>query len=163
MPGRVSTRNSTASRISHKSSTQTLASRRSTASRISTPTVVIPDEGPSSSLRAQICTVFGDAQGTTAGHRKLVVGLRKVQEACCYEPVNASKKSREEFGEDDFNVEVARCVIRLMGVKKGESVGDKLIKFLGLFLRHACDKGRRQCRFKKLARILISYRCGSSP
>ena len=162
MPGRVSTRNSTASRISHKSSTQTLASRRSTASRISTPTVVIPDEGPSSNLRAQICNIFGDAQGTTVGHRKLVVSLRKVQEACCYEPTNPSKKNHEEFGEDDFNVEVARCVIRLMGVKKGEGVGDRLIKFLGLFLRHACDKGKGQSTMKTFIGILMVYRCGSS-
>ena len=163
MPGRVSTRNSTASRISHKSSTQTLASRRSNASRISTPTVVIPDEGPSSALRAQICSIFGDAQATTAGHRKLVVSLRKVQEACCYEPVNSSKKSHEEFGEDDFNVEVARCVIRLMGVKKGEGVGDKLIKFLGLFLRHACDQGKRWRLLKTSTQMLMVSRRGSSP
>ena len=142
MPGRVSTRTSTASRVSHKPSSQTLATRRSTTTRTSSPTVVIPDEGPSSTLRAQICSLFGDAQRTTAGHRKLVVSLRKVQEACCYEPINPSKHSDEEFGEDDFNVEVARCIIRLTGVKKGEGAGDKLVRFLGLFLRHACDKGK---------------------
>ncbi len=143
MPGRASTRTSTTSRGSHKPSTQTLASRRSTASRISSPTVVIPDEGPSSSLRAQICNLFGDAQRTIASHRKLVISLRKVQEACCYEPINPSNKRQEEFGEDDFNVEVARCVIRFMCVKKSEGVGDKLVRFLGLFLRHACEKGTR--------------------
>lgn len=137
MPGRVSTRASTTSRGSHKPSTQTLASR------ISSPTVVIPDEGPSSSLRAQICNLFGDAQRTIASHRNLVISLRKVQEACCYEPINPSNKRQEEFGEDDFNVEVARCVIRFMCVKKSEGVGDKLVRFLGLFLRHACEKGTR--------------------
>lgn len=142
MPGRVSTRTSTASRISNKSSVQTLASRRSTASRISCPTAVIPDEGPSTTLRAQICGIFGDAQRTTAGHRKLVAGLRKIQEACCYEPTNlGNHKGHEDFEEDDFNVEIARCVIRLMGVKKSENVGDKIVRFLGLYLRHACEKG----------------------
>ena len=141
MPGRVSTRNSTASHLSHKSSTQTLASRRSTTSRVSSPTVLIPDEGPSSSLRTQICSIFADAQRTTAGHRKLVINLWKIQQACCYEPTNAKSKKSEDFGEDDFNVEVARCVIRLMGVKKGEGVGDKIVRFLGFFLKHASEKG----------------------
>ena len=141
MPGRVSTRNSAASHLSHKSSTQTLASRRSTTSRVSSPTAVIPDEGPSSSLRTQICTVFGDAQKTTAGHRKLVISLRKIQEACCYEPANPKSNKGGGFGEDDFNVEIARCVIRLMGVKKSEGVGDRIVRFLGFFLRHASEKG----------------------
>ncbi len=162
MPGRVSTRNSTALRVSHKPSTQTLASRRSTASRISSPTVVIPDEGPSSSLRAQICSLFADAQRTTAGHRKLVVGLRKVQEACCYGPIDPSKHSHEKFREDDFNVEVARCVIRLMGVRKGEGAGEKLVKFLGLFLRHACDKGKQPVKMRTFRWLIIAHRCGSS-
>jgi len=136
MPGKASTRTSTASRISHKASTQTLASRKSTTS----PTVVIPEETPSSALRSRICTVFSDAQKTTAGHRKLIVSLRKIQEACVYQPSRPSEKTREEFDEDDFNVEIARCVIRLVGVKKSEGVGDRLVRFLGFFLRHASEK-----------------------
>lgn len=137
MPGRVPTRASTMSRISRKSSTQTLNSRTSTTS----PTVVIPEEGPESTLRTQICSIFGDAQRTTTGHRTLVVSLRKLQESCCYEPIKPSKKGRDEFNEDDFNVEIARCVIRLMGVKKSEGVGDRIVRFLGFFLRHASEKG----------------------
>ncbi len=137
MPGRVSTRTSATSRISHKSSIQTLTSRKSIAS----PAAVIPEEKPTTTLRTQICSVFGDAQKTTAGHRKLVVGLRKIQESCVYEPTRPAKKSQEEYDEDDFNVEIARCVIRLMGVKKSEGVGDRLVRFLGFFLRHASEKG----------------------
>lgn len=110
-----------------------LSSRRTTTS----PTVVIPEETPSSTLRTQICTVFSDAQRTTAGHRKLTVSLRKIQEACVCESGRAGKKS---FDEDDFNVELARCTIRLMGVKKSEGVGDRIVRFLGCFLRHASDK-----------------------
>lgn len=142
MPGKAAARNSTTSRLPRKSSAQTLASRKSATSRISSPTIIIPDEGPTSTLRTRICDILSAAQRTTAGHRKLVVGLRKIQETCCYEQAN--NQGQEEFGEDDFNVEVARCVIRLMGVKKSESVGDRIVRFLGLFLRHASDKGRRR-------------------
>ena len=142
MPGRLSTRTSTTSHLARKSSTQTLASRRTTASRVSSPTIVVPDEGPSSVLRSQICSVFSDAQRNTAGHRKLAVSLRKVQEACCYESTNSTSDKGEGCGEDDFNVEMARCAIRLMGVKKSEAVGDRVVKFLGFFLKHASDKGK---------------------
>ena len=142
MPGRLSTRTSTTSHLPRKSSTQTLASRRTTASRVSSPTIVVPDEGPSSALRSQICTLFSDAQRNTVGHRKLAVSLRKVQEACCYEPTSSRSDNGEDCGEDNFNVEMARCAIRLMGVKKSEGAGDRVVKFLGFFLKHASDKGQ---------------------
>lgn len=139
MPGRVSARSSATSHLSHKSSAQTLESRRNTNS----PTVVVPEEGPTSTLRTRICAIFSDAQSTTAGHRKLVVTLRKIQEICCYEPTRPGRKGQEDFDEDDFVVEIARCVIRLMGVKKSEGVGDRIIRFIGFFLRHASEKGEK--------------------
>lgn len=113
-----------------------MGSRKSTTS----PSIVVPEEGPTSPLRTQICNVFNDAQKSTAGHRKLVVGLRKIQEACCYEPTRPGKPGRQDFNEDDFNVEIARCMIRLMGVKRSEAVGDRIVRFLGFFLRYASEK-----------------------
>ena len=139
MPGRVAARTSTTSRVSRKSSVPTNNSRASTSSRVVSDT---PHDGPSTPLRTSICGIFGDAQKTTAGHRKLVVNLRKIHEACCYEPSKRTKGGLEEYGEEDFNIEVARCVIRIIGVKKSEGAGDRLVRFLGLFLKHANEKGR---------------------
>ncbi|KAL8769405.1 MAG: hypothetical protein Q9209_004633 [Squamulea sp. 1 TL-2023] len=136
MPGRTSTKNFEASQATQKSSSQPLKSRRTTA----TPTVAIPDEGPSSSLRARICAIFSDAQKSTAAHRKLVVGLRKIQEECCYESTSSRKQDKDDFGEDDFSVEIARCVIRLMSVKKSEGAGDRIVRFVGMFMRRANEK-----------------------
>ena len=136
MPSTIFARTPTTRRAAHKPSTQMAASRKSSTSQI-----VVPGEGPTSTLRAQICNIFSDAQKSAAGHRKLIVGLRKIQEACCYEPPRPSKPRRQEFGEDDFNVEIARCVVRLVGVKKSEAVGDRTVRFLGSFLRHASEKG----------------------
>ena len=103
MPGRVSraTRPSANSTDSRKSSTQTLKSARN-----SSAVAELPDEGDVTTLRRAICTVFSDAQKSTAGHRKLVISLRKIQEQCCYEPVDLTKGKREaeDFDEDDFNV-----------------------------------------------------------
>jgi condensin complex subunit 3 len=102
-------------------------------------------------LRTQVAQVFGDAQKTTATQRKLVVNLRKIQEACCFEPLETGKKggkkgkdeAQEAFDEEDFNNEVVRCVLRVMAVKKSEPVGDRVIRFLGVFLKHASEKGMR--------------------
>lgn len=69
------------------------------------------------------------------------MGLRKIQEACYYEPTRQGKPAQQGSNEDDFNKEIARCVIRLMGVKRSEALGDRIVRFLGAFLRHASEKG----------------------
>ncbi|KAK8076740.1 Nuclear condensin complex subunit [Apiospora phragmitis] len=147
MPPRASTRSGRGSNaVSNKSSSATLNTR---ASRASAPAFDIPEEAPDSALRTQICAVFKDAQRTTATHRKLVVNLRKIHESCCYEPparpakgskAQAAAADSLDFEETDFNAEFTRCVVRVMPVKKSESVGEKTIRFVGLFLRHANDK-----------------------
>ncbi|KAI0023167.1 ARM repeat-containing protein [Xylariomycetidae sp. FL0641] len=134
MPARVGTRSSRASGAVSSKASSTRASRRASTN------VDVPEEGPDSTLRNQICAVFRDAQKTTATHRKLVVTLRKIHEACCYEPTRPNKAGSEDFEEDDFNKEFKRCVVRVMPVKKSEGVGEKTIRFVGLFLRHANDK-----------------------
>ncbi|KAI5364853.1 Putative armadillo-like helical, nuclear condensin complex subunit 3 domain-containing protein [Septoria linicola] len=135
MPGRVA---SGAARTSRR----TVSSKTSTRSiRNSSPAPEIPDEGEDSSLRRAVCTAFADAQKSTAGHRKAIISLRKVQEACSYEPVSSKKgKQSEDFDEEDFNREVARCVIRILPVKKSEQVGDRVVRFLGTFLNVAAGK-----------------------
>jgi condensin complex subunit 3 len=136
MPTRTSTRSTRSSAAG--------GTRASTASRASSANIDVPEETPDNALRTQITAVFRDAQRTTASHRKLAVTLRKIQEACCYEPTTAKKSATaaaaSEFDEDDFNTEFVRCVMRVMPIKKTESVGEKTIRFIGLFLRHAVDK-----------------------
>ena len=136
MPARTSTRSTRTSTAA--------ASRASTASRASSlVNADLPAETPDNALRAQVVAVFRDAQRTTATHRKLAVTLRKIQEACCYEPTAAKKSAAaaiSDFDEDDFNAEFLRCVLRVMPVRKSESVGEKTIRFIGVFLRHAVDK-----------------------
>jgi condensin complex subunit 3 len=143
MPGRASTRSTRTSGAS------TTKSTRASSARQSANAVEIPDDGPLTSLRTQVAQVFGDAQKTTATQRKLVVNLRKIQEACCYEPptTNKGKKGKDEvqedFDEEEFNTEVGRCVVRILSIKKSEPVGDRLIRFLGLFLKFAQEKGKQ--------------------
>ncbi|KAI5919972.1 condensin subunit Cnd3 [Camillea tinctor] len=134
MPARVSSRSTRTSASASKAPSTT-----SRASRVSSSTVDAPQEAAPSALRTQICAVFRDAQKTTATHRKLAVNLRKIHEACCYEPTGPVK-TENDFDESDFNNEFSRCVLRVMPVKKSETVGERTIRFVGLFLRHANEK-----------------------
>ncbi|KAI9720314.1 MAG: hypothetical protein M1828_005698 [Chrysothrix sp. TS-e1954] len=110
-----------------------------TRSRPRPSSPVTLNEGPSTTLRERICAVFSDVQRSNTGHRKLVVSLRKTQESCCFEPTKPSKKRQDdvEFDEAQFNGEVTRCALRILPVKKSEPVGDRIVKFLGMFLKHA--------------------------
>ena len=118
-------------------------SRKSGARNASPVESDIPDEGADTTLRRAICAVFADAQKSTAGHRKAVISLRKIQEACCYEPVSSRSKGApgsEDFDEEDFNREVQRCVLRVLPVRKSEAVGDRVVRFLGTYLSVANAK-----------------------
>ncbi|KAG6014345.1 hypothetical protein E4U54_005477, partial [Claviceps lovelessii] len=124
---------------SRKQSTATHNSRGSVASRASSTAVEYVDT-PESTLRTKICAIFRDSQRTTATHRKLVVNLQKIHEACCYESAEPTDATPNEFDEAAFNREFVRCVLRIMPVKKSESAGEKCIRFVGFYLRHAHEK-----------------------
>lgn len=153
MPARATA--GSASSSTRKTSGQSATSTKRASS--ATPSVAVPAEpaAPTTNahLRADVCAIFADAQRSTTGHRKLVVRLRKVQETCCGIAPKKSKKdqqdeeseipsSEESLGETEFNVEVGRCILRILPIKKTEPVGDRIIRFLGLFLSHASEKGR---------------------
>lgn len=143
MPSRV------AARSSRKPSSQPSGSRAGSA----TPSFAIPEE-PSlpeaiPSLRRDVCSIFADAQRSTTGHRKLVVRLRKLQESCC--GISSKKDSKPSVPEDvlmgeetlpekEFNIEIGRCMLRILPIKKSEPVGDRILRFLGNFLILASEK-----------------------
>ncbi|KAJ5462014.1 uncharacterized protein N7458_003566 [Penicillium daleae] len=149
MPGRVAARSTSAA--TRRSSAQPSTGRAPSV----TPSFAIPEEPalPSSSpnLRRDVCAIFADAQRSTTGHRKLMVRLRKLQEICCgiYQK-NKKGTDREQedivipeeatVAEKEFNVEVGRCVLRILPIKKSEPVGERVLRFLDTFLAHAYDK-----------------------
>ncbi|POS77918.1 subunit of condensin complex [Diaporthe helianthi] len=135
MPPRTSTRSGRASTRSSAANTTARASRASSAVVFD-----VPEESPDNELRTQVAAVFREAQRNTATHRKSAVTLRKLQEACCYEPTSAKKATAGDFDEDDFNTELIRCVLRIMPVRKSEAVGERTIRFVGVFMRHSIDK-----------------------
>ncbi|KAI9665602.1 MAG: hypothetical protein M1829_005682 [Trizodia sp. TS-e1964] len=143
MPGRVSTRSSRSSVAPRPPSTSRNSRASATAARPELSARAL-EEPPSTALRLKICSIFAESQRNIASHRKLVINLRKVQEKCCYESSKSqhakSPSCSEEYGEAGFNEEIKRCLIRILPVKKAESAADKVIRFLGLFLKHASEK-----------------------
>ncbi|OGE56855.1 hypothetical protein PENARI_c002G09636 [Penicillium arizonense] len=151
MPGRVAARSTSAT--TRRSSAQPSASGRAGSV---TPSFAIPEEPAEPStptLRRDVCLIFADAQRSTTGHRKLVVRLRKLQEICCgiAQKKNGKKDKDQELeealipgeetpAEKEFNVEVGRCMLRILTIKKTEPVGDRILRFLGTFLGHASEK-----------------------
>ncbi|KAJ5669842.1 hypothetical protein N7462_010912 [Penicillium macrosclerotiorum] len=149
MPGRVAARSTSAT--TRRSSAQPSAGRAPSV----TPSFAIPEEPalPSTlpNLRRDVCAIFADAQRSTTGHRKLVVRLRKLQEICSG-IVQRNKKNKDQEPEEivipeeqtpaeqEFNVEVGRCILRILPIKKSEPVGDRVLRFLDAFLAHALDK-----------------------
>lgn len=138
MPPRTSTRSARAS--TRNSAANSTARTSTAASRASSAAFDVPEESPDNELRTQVAAVFREAQRNTATHRKSAVTLRKLQEACCYEPTSAKKATAGDFDEDDFNSEFIRCVLRVMPVRKSEAVGERTIRFVGVFMRHSIDK-----------------------
>lgn len=152
MPGRTTARSTRSARSSTATTATTATAtttttRKSTRGRSSAANVEIPDEGPDTSLRKEINQIFNDAQSTTATQRKLQTMLRKIQERCCYEQDDSKKKKKvqdeeEQFDQQDFNDAIVRCLLRVLNVKKGVQEGDRVIKFLGLFVKNALEKGK---------------------
>jgi condensin complex subunit 3 len=157
MPARATTASTSAQTRKVSGQSVTSGGRASSAA----PSITIPEESaiPSSSphLREEVCVAFADAQRSTTGHRKLAVRLRKIQESCCGlgpKKTRQDQQTEERDGSEDinrhgdqtiaekeFNIEISRCVLRVLVVKKAEPVGDRIIRFLGMFLSHASQKG----------------------
>lgn len=132
MPGRVA---------SGRTARRTTWAKSLRSARNTSPVPAVPDEGEDTTLRHAICGVFADAQKATAGHRKAIITLRRMQEACCYEPTSTKKrKQSDELEEEHFNREVVRIVLRILPVRKAEPVGDRAVRFLAAFLNVASGK-----------------------
>jgi condensin complex subunit 3 len=148
MPGRVAARSTSAT--TRRSSAQPSAARAPSV----TPSFAIPEEAAlptaSPNLRRDVCAIFTDAQRATTGHRKLVVRLRKLQEISSgivrkkrgkdQEQEEIELPEEESVPEKEFNVEVGRCMLRILPIKKSEPVGDRIVRFMDTFIPHAFEK-----------------------
>src|ERR1700749_2195615 len=88
-----------------------------------------------------IPTIFDQVQNTTANHTKNYIALYKVhQEAAkVTESVNNGEGIRLT-GERAFEDAIIDIVNRVLAVKKGEAVADRVVKFIGGYLKFGNEK-----------------------
>jgi condensin complex subunit 3 len=91
---------------------------------------------------ALIPPVFAQAQHSVSNHRKNVVALRKVQEKCA-EVTEQGPKGIMLAGEKGFNTKFNECLERVLPVKKGVAVADRVIAFVGKFVAYTTEQGKQ--------------------
>jgi condensin complex subunit 3 len=91
-------------------------------------------------LPTQLPPIFEQAQHTTANHRKNIVALRKIQVACATVTEETSKGTKL-VGEKAFNTLFVDMVNRVLGVKKGVAVADRVVKFVANYVAYTTEQG----------------------
>jgi condensin complex subunit 3 len=81
-------------------------------------------------LLASLPVYFQESQQSTSNHRKNAVKLTKLLDAC----------SQDTTLQHDFHAEMARMINRILAVKKVETAGNRVMKFIETFLTYAKEK-----------------------
>lgn len=92
------------------------------------------------SLPMLLPPIFEQAQHTTANHRKNHVSLRKIQEQCST-ITEITPRGMKLVGEKAFNVAFIDMVNRIVGVKKGVTVADRVVKFIASYVAYTTEQG----------------------
>ncbi len=91
---------------------------------------------------AQIPPIFAQVQLSLASHKKNVVALRKLQLACAQVTEEHDHNTTVKLvGEKAFNVSVIDMVNRVLQIKKGIAVADRVVQFIGRFATHMMAEG----------------------
>lgn len=76
-----------------------------------------------------VCAIFNDSQFHVSSHRKNIQALRKLH----------AKAATTSTGETRFLVAFCHCLHVLLGMKRGDDVSNKLIRFLVGFIVRSAD------------------------
>jgi hypothetical protein len=125
-----------------------------------------PSSPELSDLISVLPSIFHEAQASQANHRKNISRLVKTQAVCAEVVLARSKGSPKLVGELAFTSAFIGCVERVLGVKKGVVVGDKVCKFVAGFVAAIAAQG--QCRpsvraglpsFRRVSELTTLHAC----
>ena len=85
--------------------------------------------------------IFEQVQHTTANHRKNIISLRNIQEQCSG-ITEATPKGLRVVGEKAFNTVFIDMVNRILPVKKGVAVADRVVKFVANYVAYTTQQGQ---------------------
>ncbi len=91
--------------------------------------------------------IFEQVQHTTANHRKNVVALRKIHDACAA-VTESTPKGTKLVGEKAFNTLLIDMVNRVLPIKKGVAVADRVVKFVAAYVSYTTEQGEECVREK---------------
>ncbi len=100
------------------------------------------------SLKTSLPKIFDQVQNTTANHQKNFVALYKLHtEAEKIQIPAQNGKSAKIIGEKAFWEAFDDLALRVLDVKKGNAVADRVVKFMAGYSKFAAEKGESlQCR-----------------
>ncbi|OCF54753.1 condensin complex subunit 3 [Kwoniella mangroviensis CBS 10435] len=89
--------------------------------------------------------IFEQVQHTTANHRKNIVSLHKIQSQCSTITEDTSKgikliKGIKLVGERTFNNAFIEMVNRVLPIKKGTAVADRVVKFVASYVAYSTEQ-----------------------
>jgi condensin complex subunit 3 len=101
----------------------------------------LPDSYLTDTLPFALPPIFDQTQHTTANHRKNIVALCKIQ-ASCSTIIEKSSKGTKLLGEKAFNAAFIDMVNRVLPVKKGVAVADRVVKFVAQYVAYTTQQGQ---------------------
>jgi len=109
--------------------------------RVQQPT----EEEKRAQLCVSICQIFEQASNTAASHNKNYVVLYKIhQEFAGY--MEYLKKGKRDLikltGEKQFQDIFKLLLTKVLPLKKGETTGDRIIKFVGGYIKYINEQGQ---------------------
>ena len=94
----------------------------------------------SEAVHDTVPAIFQQAQHSVASHKKNVVQLHKIQlQAAAY--TEPTPKGPRLVGERTFNNQFLDVLKNILPSKKGITVADRIVKFVGAFIRFILEKG----------------------
>jgi condensin complex subunit 3 len=95
----------------------------------------------SEDIREGVIGIFHQAQTNVASHKKNVVQLLKLQGQAA-QRVAVTTNGSSLTGEKEFNTIFQDIIYKILPLKRGITVGDRIVKFVGAFVRHLMEKRR---------------------
>jgi condensin complex subunit 3 len=101
--------------------------------------------------------IFEQVQHTTANHRKNLVALRKLHESCAtiVEPSTKKGGGIKVVGEKAFNGLFIDMVNRVLPIKKGVAVADRVVKFVASYVAYSTEQGELPNPFLLLRSVCL--------
>jgi condensin complex subunit 3 len=94
-------------------------------------------------LEIAIPKIFDQVQNSTANHGKNYVALRKLHVEAAAQVKEVQKgRGLQLVGEKAFQDVFLNCMLPVLSVKKGVFVADRVVRFIGSYVKFICTKGR---------------------